>query len=377
MARLTRMLSAVALSILLPASNAGSKSPGAQSTQIGPGAAGATYISLPPLKAHRVRPLVTVIADSAGAETTDFIVPYGVLKDSGVADVRSLSTGPGTIQLFRALKIVADETTSQFDVDVPAGADIVIVPAQLHPESPILKSWLQRQSAHGATIVSICEGARVLAAAGLLKGKRATTHWYAMHDLESTYPETKWIRDRRYVQDGRIISTTGVSASVPISLALVEAIGGHATALRTAQRIGARDWKPTHRTADFGMTLRDYVYAISGLVFFWNHETLANPVVEGEDEISLALRVDAWERSFRTTIVTTHKNRTPIVSRHGLKIIPDAELQAGRARVPVHNGSAMAQLDASLGDMQLRYGSEADHLARLGLEYSMSAPPGP
>nr|QQZ51993.1 DJ-1/PfpI family protein [Phenylobacterium glaciei] len=85
-----------------------------------------------------------------------------------------------------------------------------------------------RPGRQGATIVSICEGARVLANAGLLHDRRATTHWSALKGLTKAYPDTTWVRDRRYVQDGAVISTTGVSASIPASLALVEAIAGRA-----------------------------------------------------------------------------------------------------------------------------------------------------
>jgi len=58
--------------------------------------------------------------------------------------------------------------------------------------------------------------------------------WSAMEGLAKAYPDTTWVRDQRYVQDGQVISTTGVTASIPMSLALVEAIGGDAVAQATA-----------------------------------------------------------------------------------------------------------------------------------------------
>jgi len=141
-------------------------------------------LSLPAPKAGRARPLVVIVAENMGAETTDFTIPYGVLKESGVAEVRSLSTGAGPVQLRMSLKIIADQTIAQFDAAEPAGADIVIVPAQVAPKNPELTAWIQAQAAKGATVVSICEGARVLANAGLLKGRRAVTHWSAMDALD-------------------------------------------------------------------------------------------------------------------------------------------------------------------------------------------------
>jgi putative intracellular protease/amidase len=153
-------------------------------------AAATDRLVLPAPKVGRSRPLVIVVADSAGAETTDFIIPYGVLKDSGVADVRTLLTRAGPVPLKMALNVLADSTIGQFDTAEPASADVVIVPAQMSPKDPVLSAWIRGQAAKGATIVSICEGARVLANAGLLDDKRVTTHWHALKSLEKSYPAT-------------------------------------------------------------------------------------------------------------------------------------------------------------------------------------------
>ena len=144
------------------------------------------HLVLPAPKSGHARPLVVVVADSAGAETTDFVIPYAVLKESGVADVRSVSTLPGPLHLMMALQVEADQTIAQFDASAPEGADIVIVPAQMQPRSPALLAWLQAQAQRGATIVSVCEGARVLASAGLLHGRRATSHFSSLRELERT-----------------------------------------------------------------------------------------------------------------------------------------------------------------------------------------------
>lgn len=329
---------------------------------------------LPAPKPGHSRPLVVVVADQAGAETTDFIIPFGVLKDSGVADVRTLSTAPGPVQLMRAVKVRADSTTAAFDSASPEGADVVIVPAQVDPDSPVLTAWLKRQAAKGATVVSICEGARALGAAGLLEGRRVTTHWKALPALEKTYPKARWVRDRRYVQDGRIISTTGVSASIPVSLALVEAMGGRDVAEATARRIGVSDWSDVHRTADYRLTRADVAAALASMAAVWTHETLETPIADGTDEIALALRADAWVRSFRTTVVTTHAGRAPVRSRHGLLIVPDSAPKSGRTVIATYTGPSAGQLDATLADMRRRYGPQAARLATLGMEYREPAP---
>ncbi|MGH6963204.1 MAG: DJ-1/PfpI family protein, partial [Phenylobacterium sp.] len=338
--------------------------------------AGADRLALPAPKAGRGRPLVVVVAENLGAETTDFTIPYGVLKASGVADVRSLSTAPGPIKLRMSLKVVADQTLAEFDAAEPKGADIVIVPAQASPKAPGLTRWVQAQAAKGATIVSVCEGARVLANAGLLKDRRATTHWAAMEGLAKAYPQTTWVRDRRYVQDGPIISTTGVTASIPMSLALVEAIGGRAAAGATARELGVADWSPAHRSADFQLRKGDVSAGVKALTAVWTHETVEAPISDGVDEVALALRSDAWSRSYRTKVVTTHQGGAAVRSRHGLTILPDAVAKPGRYVIPGGAGPAAPQLDEALAAMEVRYGPMAVRLATLGLEYDGPARPG-
>lgn len=326
-------------------------------------------LSVSPPKAGRARPLVVVVAENLGAEITDFAVPYGVLKDSGVAEVRSVSTGPGPVQLRRSLKIMADQTLSEFDAGEPAGADVVIVPAQVAPKDPALEAWIRAQAAKGATIVSVCEGSRVLANAGLLKDKRAATHWSSIKDLTKAYPDTTWVRDQRYVQDGKIISTTGVTASIPMSLALVEAIAGKPVAQATATRLGITGWGIAHRTADFKIETRDIATALGNMAAPWTHETLEAPVGDGIDEVALALRIDTWGRSYRTRVVTTSASLSPVQSRHGLTILPDAVATKDGRIVPSRTVAAGLQVDTVLADMGRRYGPGAVRLAKIGLEY--------
>lgn len=326
-------------------------------------------LSLPAPKAGRARPLVVVLADNAGSETTDFTIPYGVLKDSGVADVVSVSTRSGVVQLMMALKITADQTLTSFDAANPAGADIVIVPAMMDGKDPAMLAWLRAQYAKGATIVSICEGARVVARTGLLDGHAAASHWSSLKSLAKAYPAVTWVRDRRYVQSGRLISTTGVTASIPVSLALVEAIAGRPAAQAEAERLGVADWSPGHRTADFQVTGGDYATGLGALAAVWDHQRVEAPLTDGMDEIALALRADAWSRTFHGKVVSTATDGRAIRSRHGLLITPDAAPRHGSIVLTLADAPAGPALDTALADIGRRYGPRTRRLAALGLEY--------
>lgn len=333
----------------------------------------AEHLVVPPPRAARSRPLIAILADNAGAQTTDFMVPYGILKDADVAEVRSVSTREGAIRLTRGLTIMADETLAAFDVREAAGADIVIVPAQAKPKTPAVSAWLRAQAAKGAVIVSVCEGARVLAHAGLLQGKTAVTYWASLNSMEKAFPSTRWVRDRRYVQDGPIISTAGVTASIPMTLALVEAIGGHAVAQATAKRFGVEAWNSSHRTGDFRIEKADLLAASAARKK--PQETTEIPIEDGVDEVSLAFQTEIWGRSERSRVVATHPDRAPIRSRHGLLIVPDAEARAGNHLAQLESLPPARQLEATLAAVAARYGIASARLATLGMEYDPAPSP--
>lgn len=326
-----------------------------------------------PPKANRAQHLVAIVADNDGAETTDFIVPYGVLKESGVVDVVALSTREGPISLHPALTVKADKTIQEFDEFHPEGADIVIVPAMHHPDKPTVIDWLKRQYRSGATIVSICDGIWVLGHAGLLDEKTATGHWYSLQKLRSEYPRTKWLTDRRYVADGNLLSTTGVSASIPASLALVKSIAGDKIASELADRLGVDNFDPHHDTSAFENSVSVAWTAATNWLSFWNKETIGIPIDDDIDEIALSLTADAWSRTFRSKAKTVHSSpdsKTFVKTRRGLWVKIDGQKEAAYHTILLSNKEPAKALDTTLVDIAKRYGSRTADFVALQLEYN-------
>src|SRR4029450_12584608 len=77
----------------------------------------------------RQQPVIAVVGENAATELTDFVIPYGILSESGAAEVHSVASGPGALTMWPALKIQPDMTLATFDERFPEGADYVIVPA--------------------------------------------------------------------------------------------------------------------------------------------------------------------------------------------------------------------------------------------------------
>jgi hypothetical protein len=94
---------------------------------------------------------------------------------------------------------------------------VVVVPAVAAPngnkEAP-LREWLTHRSDQGAHLLGVCNGSRLLAATGLLDGRRATSHWSSINGLQRSRPQVDWVRGQRYVQDGTLTTTAGVTSGV-------------------------------------------------------------------------------------------------------------------------------------------------------------------
>jgi transcriptional regulator GlxA family with amidase domain len=96
-------------------------------------------------------------------------------------------------------------------------------------------SWITKAAARTRRVTSVCNGAFLLAAAGLLDGRRATTHWSACETLQRRYPEVEVEPDSIFVKDGDLYTAAGVAAGMDLSLALVEEDLGRRAALEVAR----------------------------------------------------------------------------------------------------------------------------------------------
>jgi transcriptional regulator GlxA family with amidase domain len=98
-------------------------------------------------------------------------------------------------------------------------------------------AWVRRQSAKVRRIASVCTGAFLLAEAGILAGKRATTHWKSCHSLQQRYPDVLVDPDPIYVRDGEVWTSAGITAGIDLSLALVQEDLGRKVAMQVARHL--------------------------------------------------------------------------------------------------------------------------------------------
>lgn len=179
-------------------------------------------------------------------EVLDFAGPFEVfavtdeLGDKQLFHTLTIAESPGTIRARNGLKVVADHTFES----VPK-PDILVVPGGFGTrpllQKPSVLDWVRQRARHAEVVASVCTGSLVLAKAGLLSGRDATTHYLRHELLRELAPDATVHEDRRFLVNepaggrGVVATSAGISAGIDLSLHLVARLHGVAVAERTAQ----------------------------------------------------------------------------------------------------------------------------------------------
>jgi AraC family transcriptional activator FtrA len=192
-----------------------------------------------------------------------------------------------------------------------ARADTIVIPGWRNTDEPPparVLSALRAAYRRGARVVSICSGVFVLAAAGLLDGKRATTHWRYADRLATRFPRVRVEPDVLYIDEGRVLTSAGSAAGIDLCLHIIRADFGAEVANQVAKRLvvpphrdgGQSQYIPTtmHENATRGLA-RLLEWAVANLQREMTIETLA---------AEARMSVRSLARHFRTEVGTTpHK----------------------------------------------------------------------
>jgi putative intracellular protease/amidase len=239
-------------------------------------------------------------------------------------------------------------------------------------DDPAAIQWIKSQSAKGAIIIGVCVGAKVVAQTGLLDGKRATTHWYYLKELQEKHPAINYVPNRRLVVDGGVATTTGITASIPMSLTLIEAIAGRDKANAVARDVGLMHWDASHGSDAFKFTRPFALTVIGNTLAFWNREQLGIELSPGMDEVSLALVADAWSRTYRSQAVTFAGTAGALQTQNDIRILPDlvaASWPAEQLLPTIADRQPVEALDAAIDAISARYGVRTADVVAMQLEY--------
>lgn len=182
-------------------------------------------------------------------EVLDFAGPYEVFSVTGL---RTLAEKPfhvytvaekSPIRARNGLTVLPD-----FLLDNCPAPDILLIPggggysakgvpfgSRREMHNPVVLEWVKKHASHAELVLSVCTGALILGNAGLLEGLKATTHFKALDGLRAISPGIEVVEGVRYVDNGRIILSAGVSAGIDMSYYVVSKLLGKETAVEAAR----------------------------------------------------------------------------------------------------------------------------------------------
>ena len=217
-----------------------------------------------------------------------------------------LSERAGPVTCASGMQILSDITIDAFDEPI----DTLVVSGTYglpSPPSQAVLQWIRRQAPTCRRFGSVCTGAFFIGAAGLLDGRRVTTHWEYAADLAAAYPAAQVEPDKIFVRDGAMFSSAGTTAALDLTLALIEEDHGPALSLAVARRLVMFLKRPGGQS-QYSVHLASQVDALSPIarIQAW----LRDNVREDLSVAALARRAAMSERNFARAFVQETR-RTP------------------------------------------------------------------
>jgi transcriptional regulator GlxA family with amidase domain len=186
-----------------------------------------------------MKKLNTAILIFDDVEVLDFTGPFEVfsvtneLNDYFLLNVYTVARVKSPVKARNGLSVNPDYSIG----DAPQ-PDILIVPGGIGTRPALLQqdilSWIKRSALNADKVLSVCTGALLLAKVGILDGLKATTHSSAFELLAEIAPSTEIVRGVRFVDNGKVITSAGISAGIDMSLYVIELLYGKETAQHTA-----------------------------------------------------------------------------------------------------------------------------------------------
>ncbi len=175
-----------------------------------------------------------------GVQIIDFAAPYEVFGQAGYR-ISTVSADGKPVKTWMDLEVVPDLSFAN-----ARDFDVILVPGG-HVHGAIgdkeLQTWVRARSSEADIVLSVCTGSHILAASGLLQNLGATTFHNAFDGLAKMSPSTKVVRDARWVDNGKIITSAGLSSGIDAALHMVERLQGEDRA-RTVAMTLEYDWDP-------------------------------------------------------------------------------------------------------------------------------------
>lgn len=180
-------------------------------------------------------------------ELLDFCGPYEAFTASRLDGERCFNTftvaeSMEPVNAAAGLKFLPD-----FTLESAPHIDVLVVPGgqgtRREIDNPAMIEWIKGIAGSAELTTSVCTGSFLLGKAGLLEGGSATTHWGSIERMRETFPNVEVLQDVRFVDDGAIVSSAGVSAGIDMSLHVIERLCGVDAAQSSARLMEYDYWQ--------------------------------------------------------------------------------------------------------------------------------------
>lgn len=161
-----------------------------------------------------------------GFELLDMFGPLEMFGNlPGTIEIVTVAQQAGAVRSGQGPSAIAD-----YGFDDCPPLDLLLIPGGMSTrdevENTVMIDWLRRRVPDIGTVMSVCSGSALLARAGLLDGRRATTNKMFFHDVAQQGPRVEWVREARWVEDGKYATSSGVSAGIDMALAVIAKLAG-------------------------------------------------------------------------------------------------------------------------------------------------------
>jgi putative intracellular protease/amidase len=310
-------------------------------------------------------PLVVAVAlGMSGTVGSDALAPYEVFAASAKFSVYTVAATADAVPTQSGPFIVPTYTFADTTAGRAPRPDVVVVPAVDSPDGPqevALRAWIASQAARGARILGVCAGARVLAATGLLDGRTATSHWSWLGALRDQHPQVHWVEGRRFVQDGRVTTTAGITSGIPGALQVMADLAGPGEATRVGHAVGYPNWSvggdTTIPTQSF--SAGDLPVGLNVLIP-WGRPTVGVALTDGIGEIDVASTFEVYSVSYAARAVPM-STRGAITTKHGMVLLSNTPQDAPPLTLMTVPGSdGVAGLDPHLREWSEQHNLPVD-----------------
>ena len=298
-------------------------------------------------------PLVVAVAlGASGTVGSDALAPYEVFASSPTFSVYTVAATTAAVPTQSGPFIVPTYTFADTVTGRAPRPDVVVVPAVDDPDGPqeaALRAWITDQAGRGARILGVCAGSRVLAATGLLDGRTATSHWSWLGQLREQRPQVHWVAGRRFVQDGAVTTTAGITSGIPGALQVMADLAGSGEATRVGRAVRYPNWSvhgdTTIPVQSFGAG--DLPVGLNVLIP-WRRPSVGVALTDGIGEIDVASTFEVYSVSYAARAIPVATDAA-VTTRHGMVLRANTPQDApSLTRMVVPGSGGVAGLDPRL-----------------------------